>query len=190
MLLCKVLCHVGCRSSASSIAGSTPPTDYLDSSHAPTTAVAAAVDLDAENTVIDSIPWGVTGTATAQGTMVQTQTGGGGGGFSGGSTGGSGGGRSGGQPGGSGGKDEGGSERSWWNSLWVPALIASGGAGAAAASNSSFRQYIQDTFQAIKSSFVTGDFLLQFCAKFAHNAPLSALPCKCRGWTYAPCKQT
>lgn len=143
------------RSPSSSTANSTTPTDYLNSSHTPTTAAATAVDLDAENTVIDSIPWGVTGTATAQGRPAQTQSGGDGG-TSGGSTGGSGGGRSGGQPGGSGGKDDADSRRSWWSSLWVPALIAGGSAGAAAASNSSFRQSVQNTFQAIKSRFVTG----------------------------------
>lgn len=77
-------------------------TSVTTSDRLPTTAAATAEEIDSSTAVIDSIPWGSSGIATAKGRSVPTGGGGGGGGATGGSTGG-GGGATGGSTGGGGG---------------------------------------------------------------------------------------
>ena len=64
-------------------------TKVTTSDRLPTTAAATAEEIDSSTAVIDSIPWGSSGIATAKGRSVPTQSGGGGGGGGGGATGGS-----------------------------------------------------------------------------------------------------
>ena len=68
-------------------------TNVTTNDRLPTTAAATAEEIDSSTAVIDSIPWGSSGIATAKGRSVRTQIGGGGGGggATGGSTGGGGG---------------------------------------------------------------------------------------------------
>ena len=129
-------------------AGSTP------SGKQPTTAVAAALSDDNATVVIDSIPWGRSGAATAQGRDVPTQSGGGGSSTTGGSTGGGGGGSR--PSGGSGGGEGGGGSPSAWQQWWVRLLLAGGGLGAVSAMSRRVREAIQHAVTTLKSNFVPG----------------------------------
>jgi len=132
-------------------------TDRADSTCQPTPAAATAVDSDTSTMVIDSIPWGTGGTATAKGRSVPTQTSGGGGGsFMGGSTGGGSG--RGGRPSDDSGGEEGGDRNvSAWQQWWVKVVLAGGGLGAVGMMSSTVREAFQNTVASIKSKFGPGE---------------------------------
>lgn len=123
----------------------------------PTTAAAATAVDPTTTTVVDSIPWGASGTATARGRQVSPQTGGGGGLITGGTTGGSGGGSP--RPiGGSGGDDDGNTNSSTWQPWWLGLLLVGGGATAVSMS-STVRTAIMNAVAAIKARLAPGNLV-------------------------------
>lgn len=109
--------------------------------------------------MIDSIPWGPSGAATAKGRTVPTQSSGGGGSTTGGSTGG-GGGRSG-RPsddsGGEEGKDWG---MSAWQQWWARLLLAGGGVSSVFLLSSRVREALQNAVASVKAQFTPGRYWL------------------------------
>jgi len=114
---------------------------------------------DNSTMVIDSIPWGPSGAATAKGRTVPTQSSGGGGSSTGGSTGG-GGGRSDRPSGDSG--DEEGKDRgmSAWQQWWVRLLVAGGGVSSVFLLSSRVREALQNAVASIKAKFTPGMYWL------------------------------
>lgn len=135
--------------------GVSPITDQSSSAMQATAAAATAVEPET-TTVIDSIPWGTSGTATAKGHSASAQTGGGrGGSIKGGTTGGSGGGRF--RPSGGGGEeDSGDSGSSSWQQWLVKLLLASGGVTAVSLMSSTVREALRSAVFAFKSQFAAG----------------------------------
>lgn len=109
--------------------------------------------------VIDSIPWGPSGAATAKGRNVPTQRRGGGGSTTGGSTGGGGGrsGRPSGDSGGEEGKDKG---MSAWQQWWARLLLAGGGVSSVFLLSSRVREALQNAVASVKAQFTTGMYWL------------------------------
>ena len=103
--------------------------------------------------VIDSIPWGPSGAATAKGRTVPTQSSSGGGSTTGGSTGG-GGGRSDRPSGDSG--DEEGKGMSAWQQWWARLLLAGGGLSSVILLSSRVREALQNAVAAVKAQFTPG----------------------------------
>ena len=123
----------------------------------PITGAATAVDSDTTTTVIDSIPWGSSGTATARGHQVSPQTGGGSGASTGGTTGGGGGGSH--RPSGaSGGGDGGHRSSSTWQQWWLGLLLVGGGATAISMSSAA-KTAFKNAVAAIKARFASGNLL-------------------------------
>ena len=131
-------------------------TDESGTGRQPNIAAATAVDSDTTTTVIDSIPWGTSGTATTKGQSASPQAGGGGGSITGGTTGGGGSGSS--RPSGdSGGGDDGDRSSSSWQQWWVRLLLASGGATAVSLLSSTVREALQSAMITVKSKFAPGN---------------------------------
>jgi len=114
---------------------------------------------DSATVVIDSIPWGPSGVATAKGRTVPTQGSGGGSSTTGGSTGG-GGGRSdrpSGDSGGEEGKDRG---MSAWQQWWARLLLAGGGVSSVFLLSSRVREALQNAVASVKAQFAPGMYSL------------------------------
>ena len=138
------------------------------SSSLPIATAAAATAMDSETTtVIDSIPWGSSGTATARGRQELPQSGSGGGSSTGGTTGGGGGGSH--RPSGdSGGSDDGHRSSSTWQQWWLGLLLL--GAGATAVSMSSAaRTALMKAVAAIKARFAPGNEIQTSTCKGYHH---------------------
>lgn len=120
------------------------------SSRQPRTTSATAAVSDSATMVIDSIPWGPSGAATAKGRTVPTQSSSGGGSTTGGSTGG-GGGRSDRPSGDSG--DEEGKGMSAWQQWWARLLLAGGGLSSVILLSSRVREALQNAVAAVKAQF-------------------------------------
>ncbi|KAL3142220.1 hypothetical protein ABBQ38_002568 [Trebouxia sp. C0009 RCD-2024] len=133
--------------------------DHSSNVRQPTTAAAAATAVDSSTTtVVDSIPWGTSGTATTRsrqdGMPGSPQAGGGGGSITGGSTGGSGGGSP--RPSGdSGGEDDRSRSSSTWGQWWLKLLLVGGGATAVSMSSTA-RTAIWDAVSAVRTRFASG----------------------------------
>lgn len=124
------------------------------------TAAAAATAVDSSTTtVVDSIPWGTSGTATTRsrqdGMPGSPQAGSGGGSVTGGSTGG-GGGSSPRPSGDSDGEDDGSRSSSTWGQWWLKLLLVGGGA-AAVSMSSTARTAIWDAVSAVRTRFTLGN---------------------------------
>lgn len=110
---------------------------------------------DSATIVIDSIPWGPSGAATAEGRTAPTQSSGGGGSTTGGSTGG-GGGRSD-KPSGDSDNEEGkDSGMSAWQQWWARLLLAGGTVGSVFLLSSRVRQALQTAVASVKAQFTSG----------------------------------
>ena len=122
-----------------------------------TAAAASAVNSNSTTTVIDSIPWESSGTATARGRQVSPQTGGGGGSSTGGITGGGGGGSP--RPSGdSGGGDDVPRSSSTWQQWWLGLLLVGGGATAVSMSSAARTAFVK-AVAAIKARLAPGNRL-------------------------------
>ena len=124
-------------------------------SRQPSTTAAIAAVSDSATMVIDNIPWGPSGAATAKGRSVPAQSSGGGGSTTGGSTGG-GGGRSdrpSGDSGGEEGKDGG---MSAWQQWWARLLLAGGGVSSVFWLSSRVREVLQNAVASVKAQFTPG----------------------------------
>ncbi|KAA6429065.1 MAG: hypothetical protein FRX49_01175 [Trebouxia sp. A1-2] len=149
--------------SSDSVLGSNSPnrvaegdaTSYGNGRQPTTTAATAAVS-DSATIVIDSIPWGPSGAATAEGRTAPTQSSGGGGSTTGGSTGG-GGGRSD-KPSGDSDNEEGkDSGMSAWQQWWARLLLAGGTVGSVFLLSSRVRQALQTAVASVKAQFTSGE---------------------------------